>query len=287
MPAPLEPRSSGPDVRRASDGPGAARPLLSFAGVAARRREGAGWATVLSGVSFELAPGERMGVYGERRSGKSTLLRLAAALQIAEQGRVLIDGRDPARLSADERTRLLRGPVALLDPDGWSASPGETVMDHVAMSAGSAGLSLREARRAALAALDRTGAAGVSAEEMTHAPAPAQRARILLARAIVRSPRLLLVDEPAPLPSLLERERFCALLRELAREREMALLVASEDLAALAGLERIASLSGGELSEAEPSGGQPGRGEPSAGERGGVAAGAVLDFPPRRAGGQP
>jgi len=238
--------------------------LLSFANVGKRRREGERESVVLEGVSFELGAGGALGIYGQRRSGKSSLLRLAVGLELCDGGSVRFEGHELESMSGGERARLLRGPIALLSADGWLPSPGETVMDHVAMSAGSAGLSLREARRRALAALDRAGVAGVSAEEMTVSLAPDTRARVTLARALVREPRLLAVDEPAPLPSLLERERFCALLREVARERSIALLVASEELSALQGIASLASLSAGELCSTED-------------------RGTVVEFPRRRA----
>ena len=69
----------------------------------------------------------------------------------------------------------------------------------------------------------------------------------MLARALVREPRLLVVDEPAPMPSLGERERFCALLRATPSERGIALLMASEDLAVLQGLAVLGSIADGEL----------------------------------------
>ena len=94
---------------------------------------------------------------------------------------------------------------------------------------------------------------------------PAQRARVMLARALVRAPRLLAVDEPAPLPSLLERERFRALLRSVTRERSIALLMASEELSALQGLSALASISAGELCSTEEQG-------------------TIVEFPRRRAG---
>lgn len=256
-------------------------PLLSFEGVTRRHGDspsagGPGGeavvtagreAVVLADVSFELEHGVGMGIYGERRSGKSTLLRIAAGLEDPDAGSVRVQGRELAGMSGDERARLLRGPLAFLSAEAWAPTPGETVMDHVAMSAGSTGLSLRQARRAALSALDRVGAAGVSAEDMACPLSPGERARVLLARAIVRSPLLLIVDEPAPLPSLMERERFRALLRSVARDLGMALLVASEELSSLQGLPVLASLSGGELCcTREP--------------------GAVLDFPRRRAAGE-
>lgn len=222
-------------------------PLLRFANVSRRHRDGARETVLLEGVSFDLQAGSSMGIYGERRSGKSTLLRLAAAIEAPDGGSVEFCGCDLARLSKRARALLLRGSIALLNAEAWVSSPGETVMDHVAMSAGSSGLSLREARRRALAALDRAGVAGICAEEMTGSLAPAERARVLLACALVREPRLLVVDEPAPLPSLIERDRFCALLRMLARERGFALLVASEAMSSLGGLAVLASISAGEL----------------------------------------
>jgi putative ABC transport system ATP-binding protein len=234
--------------------PAASAPLLSFAAVSKLHCDGDSGMAVLDRVSFELHAGSSMGIYGERRSGKSTLLRLAAGIDSPEEGSIRFEGRELAGISKGERALLLRGSIALLARGGWIPSAGETVMDHVAMSVGSAGLSLREARRRALGALDRVGVAGVSAEEMTVSLSPGERARVMLARALVRAPRLLLVDEPAPLPSLLERERFCALLRSVASEREIALLVASEDLSCLQGLAVLASISGGELCSTEEPG---------------------------------
>ncbi len=228
-------------------GAGTAVPLLSFSAVSTLHRDGLRERVVLDSVCFDLHAGASLGVYGARRSGKSTLLRLAAGLDFPERGSVRFEGRELAAMSGGERARLLRGPLALLTAEDWLPSPGETVMDHVAMSAGSGGMSLREARRAALGALDRVEAAGVCAEEMTVSLSSSLRARVMLARALVREPRLLIVDEPAPLPSLLERDGFRALLRAIARERGIALLVASEELSALQGLAALASISAGEL----------------------------------------
>jgi ABC-type glutathione transport system ATPase component len=245
-------------------------PLLSFSSVTKRFRDGSRTLTPLEDVSFELWPGASLGVYGGRRSGKSTLLRLAAAIDLPDAGRVLFEGVDfldksgvpglgrasrwrpvggRGRARRRKREELLRGPIALIAEDRLT-TPGETVMDRVALARGAAGSSLHEARRAALTALDRVGAAGLCALT-TAALSGGERALVSLACALVREPRLLLVDEPPPLPSLSERERFCALLREVSRERDIALLVASEDIGALQGLSSLSSLSGGELCVAD------------------------------------
>jgi ABC-type lipoprotein export system ATPase subunit len=238
-----------PPSRRAAPGP-----LLSFANVSKRYPDGAREVVVLDGVSFELQEGAAVGIYGARRSGKSTLLRLAAAIERPDAGVVAFAGRDVTRISARERARLLRSSVAFLTSADWLSSPGETVLDHVAMSLGSEGLTLREAKRRALLALDRVGVATLSAEEITASLSLRERARVMLARALVREPRLLVVDEPAPMPSLSERERFCAILRAVTSERGIALLMASEDMSTLRGMGALMSISAGELCGSEERG---------------------------------
>jgi ABC-type lipoprotein export system ATPase subunit len=222
--------------------------LLSFQNVSKRYPDGGREIVVLDEVSFELAAGASAGVYGDRSSGKSTLLRLAAAIESPDGGSIRFDGQDITRLSAAARAQLLRRPVALLCEADWLTSPGEIVLDHVAMSLGSEGLTMREAKRRALAMLDAVGVSAVGAAERTASLSAAKRARVMLARALVREPRLLVVDEPAPMPSLTDHERFCATLRRVTGERGIALLMASENLATLGGMGTLMSLSaGGEL----------------------------------------
>jgi ABC-type lipoprotein export system ATPase subunit len=225
--------------------------LLSFSEVAVFHQDGPCASPLLRGVCFELEDGERAGLYGAARSGKSSLLRLACGVQLAREGSVRFGGLDVATLSAARRAQLLREQIALLTPEAWMPSPGETALDCVAVALGSSRLSLRQARRRALSALDRVVEAA-SAQEPASALSLDARARVALARALVREPRLLLVDEPAPLPSIGERERFCALLRELAAQRGIALMVASQDLAMLQGLDTLMSISAGELCSTAP-----------------------------------
>jgi predicted ABC-type transport system involved in lysophospholipase L1 biosynthesis ATPase subunit len=226
-------------------------PLLCFAGVSVRHPDGERVRTLLQRVSFELQPAGSAGLYGSARSGKSTLMRLACGLQLAQEGQVRFAGRDLRELSGTARARLLRAEIALLAAEGWMPSPGETALDCVAVALGSAQVSLREGRRRALAALDRVGEAAC-AQETAAALSLDSRARVALARALVREPRLLLVDEPAPLPSINERERFCRLLRDLAAERGIALLVASQDISMLQGLDVLMSISAGEVCSTAP-----------------------------------
>jgi ABC-type lipoprotein export system ATPase subunit len=229
-------------------------PLLSFLNVSKRYPDGDREVLVLDRVSLELDAGVSVGVYGARRSGKSTLLRLAAGIVLPDSGTIRFDGRDIAQMAGGERGRLLRGDVAFMCSADWRASPGETVVDHVATSLGSEGLTLREARRRAMRVLDQVELGAAGAQEPTTLLSAAESVRVMLARALARDPRLLVLDEPALFPSLRDRDSFYRMLRTAASQRNMALLVASEEMAALQGFKVLVSISDGELVSTEAQG---------------------------------
>jgi len=221
-------------------------PLLSFLNVSKRYPDGDREIVVLDRVSLEIDHGVSVGIRGARRSGKSTLLRLAAGIALPDSGTISFEGRNIAQMAGGERGRLLRREIAFVSAADWRASPGESVVDHVATALGSEGLTMREARRRAMRVLDRVEIA-VGAEEPTMSLSATERVRVMLARALAHEPRLLILDEPAMLPSLGERDKFYALLRAAAREREITLLMASEEMGALQGVGLLISISDGEL----------------------------------------
>jgi ABC-type glutathione transport system ATPase component len=222
-------------------------PLLSFLNVSKRCPDGGREVLVLDRVSLEIDAGTSVGVYGARRSGKSTLLRMAAGIALADSGTVRFEGHDIAEMSAGERGRLLREAIAFMSVNDWRANPGESVVDHVATALGSEGLTMREARSRALSILDQVGVGAAGAQETTSSLSLTERTRVMLARALARKPRLLVLDEPAQMPNLGDRDRFYKLLRSATEERGMALLVASEEMAALQGVSVLMSIADGEL----------------------------------------
>jgi ABC-type multidrug transport system ATPase subunit len=222
-------------------------PLISFQNVSKRYPDGEREILVLDNVSMTIEPGTSVGVYGTRRSGKSTLLRLAAGIVLPDSGSVRFDGLEMAAMSAGARGRLLRGAIAFMSAEDWRAHPGETVIDHVATSLGSEGLTMREARRRAVRILDQLGIGAGGAQEIAASLSLTDRTRVMLARALAREPRVLVLDEPALMPNLGDRDRFYAQLRAAARERGMALLIASEEMAALQGVGVLVSIADGEL----------------------------------------
>jgi ABC-type lipoprotein export system ATPase subunit len=204
--------------------------LLCLEGVSHRYRDGRGHVVVLDDASFEVEAGEFVGIWGLRRSGKTTLLHIAAGMKHPDAGTVFFDGLEMTGMSADRRAELRRrNGVGLLSGD-WQPLRNRETIEHVALSLLSDGMSMREGKQSAWRVLERLGIA-----DCGHLPADrlstAERLRLALARVLVHEPRLLLVDEPAVLLRRSESVAFYELLRSLRRDSGLAVVVASEDVA--------------------------------------------------------
>jgi putative ABC transport system ATP-binding protein len=220
--------------------------LLSLEQVSKRYPDGRTEVTVLDDVSLEVDAGDFVGIWGMRRSGKSTLLQVAAGKEPPDQGTVSFDGSDITCMSSDRRARLRRhGGIGLLT-GAWTPERNKPLVDHVALPLLSDGMSLREAREPAWRALERVGVAGCAympADRVSHG----ERIRAALAQTLIHEPRVLLVDEPTvPLrPS--EGVELYELLRSLGRESQLAIVIASEDVAPLRTARRMFSIDDGRL----------------------------------------
>lgn len=191
-----------------------------------------GWPRVaatpaLADVTFDVRPGERLGVVGESGSGKSTLLRLIAGLDRPTAGRVTVTGRPVA---GSERTlRWLRRVVQLVfqDPMG-SLDPQMRVGDIVAE--GLARLPRAERRQRVAALLRRVGLPEDAAGRHPHRFSGGQRQRIAIARALAVAPRVLLADEAVSALDVTVRGAVLDLLDELVAEQGLTLVFVSHDL---------------------------------------------------------
>lgn len=220
--------------------------LLAFENVSKSLSDGPRSIAVLDDVSFEVDPGDYVGLWGGRRSGKTTVLELAAGLVRPDSGRIEFDGCDLAAMSNDERADRRRcGGIALARAD-WKPYRGRPVVEHVAEPLWFCKVRPTDADVLARRALKRV-EAGCVEDRRTDALTLSERIRVELARALVREPRLLLVDEPALLASPREARELYALLRSLGSEDDMAVLIASTEASALTGALRILSIDNGRV----------------------------------------
>jgi ABC-type branched-subunit amino acid transport system ATPase component len=219
--------------------------LLSLGDVGKRHRRGELTRWILRDVSLEVGPREVVSVVAMRSQGKTTLLRLAAGILAPDEGRVLLGDTDLRGLADSEQSRLLREQI------GWAGrgGPGMGVqmLDYVAMR-----LTIgrrhhrREVRTRALQALERVGmerCAGQHWEDLSDW----DRALVEIAQAIVGRPRLLLVDDVIDGLGMGETEAVAGLLRELAEELDMGVLMSASDVEAALSSQRVYSLADGRL----------------------------------------
>jgi ABC-type lipoprotein export system ATPase subunit len=202
----------------------------------ARRRE----ALVLDQVSLELDPGELVVVWGRRRSGRTTLLRIAAGIEAPDTGYVRFAGQDLA--STGERAL---GQGIGYVRKGLRASEEEGVLEQVAAPLLARGVSVQEARTRARDALARAGAPACAALRVSELGA-GESVRVALARTLSLSPAILVIDEPVCAVELTERDELLALLRTLAGEG-VAVLASASEASELAGAHRALSLGDGRL----------------------------------------
>jgi putative ABC transport system ATP-binding protein len=214
--------------------------LLALEHVVKRYREGGRERVVLDDVSLEVEPGELVVVWGVRRSGRTTLLRIAAGIEAPDGGVARFAGRDLARTSE----RALGEGIGYVRK-GLRGAEEEGVLEQVAAPLLARGISVEQARERARAALSRIGAQACGALRVSELGA-GERVRVALARTLSLSPTLLVIDEPVSAVELSERDEILALLRTLAGEG-VAVLASAGDAGELAGAHRPLSLGEGQL----------------------------------------
>jgi iron complex transport system ATP-binding protein len=183
---------------------------------------------VLAGLDLELRAGELVCLLGPNGAGKSTLLRTLAGLQSPLDGRLLVDGRDSATLSAQARAR--KTAIVLTERiSGGNLTVGQLAALGRHPHTGWSGR-LREADRTAIhRALEEAGAWELR-ERLYDELSDGEKQRVMLARALAQEPAVLLLDEPTAFLDFPRRVETMRVLRDLARERRRAVLLSTHDL---------------------------------------------------------
>jgi peptide/nickel transport system ATP-binding protein len=246
-------KSSGGVVQRET---GAEPPLLALSNlrIAIRGK------TILDGISLSIRAGGITALTGESGSGKSmTALAVIGLLPEGAEvsGTIHMAGRDLTALSETQMNDLrgreigmvFQEPMTALNPvQTIGAQVAETLLLHT-------GTSRTEAEARAGEVLARVGLPPdqIPLSRYPHELSGGQRQRVVIAMAIALRPRLLIADEPTTALDVTTQAQILALLRRLAREDGMALMMITHDLAVVADMaDHIAVMNAGEIVEQGP-----------------------------------
>jgi oligopeptide transport system ATP-binding protein len=254
-------RASGPAI---AGGAPVTAPLLSVRDLSVTfsiRRPGSWpWTPSLrlhavSQVSFDLAPGETLGIVGESGSGKSTLARAIVGTVPTSGGRILFEGADLAAMDPRARRRhrravqmVFQDPLASLNP---RMNVGEIIAEPVVTHEPA---TPREQVRARVQALmERVGLLPNLINRYPHEFSGGQCQRIGIARALILNPRLVICDEPVSALDVSVQAQVVNLLGELRRDLGLAMIFIAHDLSVVRHIsDRIAVMYLGRLMETAP-----------------------------------
>ena len=164
--------------------------MIRFSAVAKRYPGGL---EALRGVSFDVAEGEMVAVTGHSGAGKSTLLKLAAGIERASAGTVLVQGQNLGALG-EPALAILRRRIGFVFQE-HKLLFDRNAFENVALPLRICGFAPQEAARRVRAALDKVGLLGRE-KAMPVALSGGEQQRLCIARAIVNRPMMLVADEP-------------------------------------------------------------------------------------------
>ncbi|GIF65934.1 ABC transporter ATP-binding protein [Asanoa ishikariensis] len=186
----------------------------------------------VDGVSFELRPGETLGLVGESGCGKSTLAKLLMRLETPTAGRAYLKGHDLFRMRAGDLRRLRRSMQMVMQDPYTSLNPRMTVADIVgepfdihpeAAPKGNRDQAVREL-------LDQVGLSPEHANRYPHQFSGGQRQRIGIARALALRPEVIICDEPVSALDVSVQAQVVNLLERLQDELGLAYIFIAHDL---------------------------------------------------------
>ncbi len=236
-------------------------PLLDIKDLSVTFATARGPFRAVDGIDLSVEPGEVLGIVGESGSGKSVtslaVLGLLADNASVTAGHMQFDGQDLLTLSPRARRRLNGGQVAMIFQEPMSSlNPcftvgfqiGETLAQHE-------GLSGKALRQRCIALLEQV---GIPAPETRLSAFPHQLSggmsqRVMIAMAIACNPRLLIADEPTTALDVTIQRQILDLLRDLQRERGMAMILITHDMGVVAeSAHRVQVMYAGQVVENRP-----------------------------------
>jgi lipoprotein-releasing system ATP-binding protein len=208
-------------------------------------RSGESDLVIFEGLNLEVAEGEQVALVGESGTGKSTLLHLLGGLDTPTKGAIYFGQNNICRLPADELAKFRNRELGFV----WqiqSLLAEFTAVENVMMPLLIRGLTRDEAEPVALARLNEVGLRN-RAEHRAGELSGGEQQRVVLARALVGDPRVLLADEPTGNLDFRTGEMIMDLLQDLHRSRQLTSLHVTHNLNFARRADRALTLERGHL----------------------------------------
>jgi len=203
----------------------------------------------VDGVTLTVGAGEMVALYGPSGSGKTTLLLMVATLLEPTAGSVSIAGRDVSSLSEREASHFRLTQLGFIRQN-FDLLPGVSAIDNAVLKL-LKDVRWREAHQQITPLLERLGLGG-RLHHRAETLSMGERQRVMIARALSTGPSLLLADEPTGSLDTERSREVLELLRELCRERDVAVVLVSHDPLAAGYADRVFALTDGKLTDHRP-----------------------------------
>ena len=228
---------------------------LNLVNVSLEYPDGGSTLKALDSVDLSVQRGGFLSLVGPSGSGKSSLLAVAATLIPPTGGLVVIDGQDVSALKEADRTALRRDKVGIIFQQP-NLLPALTAVEQLLINEHLRGHRVKESHRMAEQLLDVVGLSAAM-HKRPHQLSGGQRQRVNIARALMGSPTVLLVDEPTAALDQERSESIVRLLRQVTDEFQTATVMVTHDTEFLPLTDAVATMRDGRISRAAVPSAQP------------------------------
>ena len=170
-------------------------------------------------VSFQVMPGQTVGIVGESGSGKSTLAKLLCCLEEPTEGQIRLCGQEIGKRKGKKRREMYRKLQMVFQDPVSSFDPRRTLGDGIGESLRNHGMSREEARKRVELLLEQCGLPEEFAGRYPHEVSGGQCQRVAIARALAIEPQLLICDEATSALDVTVQKQIMELLDRMRKEK--------------------------------------------------------------------